>query len=115
MLREDANGSGKASGRNAVGNRRRSWPNAGVTSADGNAPCVKEVNPREVLLELVQKTYTNWLLDRDRRAKEFHDLWKVVGTVPVRRVFAHEDARKIGDMCALILADAARVLGSVRL
>lgn len=67
---KNANGSGKASGRNAVRNR-------------------------------------------DHRAKEFHDLWKVVGTVPVRRIFAHEDPSKIGDLCALILADAARVLGSV--
>lgn len=84
-----------------------------MTSADANAPWVEQVNPREALLELVQKTYMNWLLDRDRRAKEFHDLWKVVGTVPVRRIFAHEDPSKIGDLCALILADAARVLGSV--
>jgi hypothetical protein len=81
--------------------------------ADANAPWVEEVNPREGLLELVQKTYMNWLLDRERRAKEFHDLWKVVGRIPVRRIFAHEDPSKIGELCDLILTDAARVLGSV--
>lgn len=80
---------------------------------DANAPRVEEVNPREALLELVQKTYMNWLLDRERRAEEFHDLWKVVGRVPVRRIIAHEDPGKIGQLCELILADAARVLGGV--
>ena len=78
-----------------------------------NALRVEEGNPRENLLELLQKTYMNWLLDRERRAEEFHDLWNVVGKIPVRRIIAHEDPSKIGELCDLIVADSARVLGSV--
>jgi len=50
----------------------------------------------------------NWLLDRDRRAEEFDDLGKVVLRVPVRRIIPHQGPTKIGALCELILADAAR-------
>ena len=65
--------------------------------------------PKEALLELVKKTYMNWLPDRQRRAEEFDELSKVAQEVPVRRIIAHKDAEKIGELCELILADVARV------
>lgn len=85
----------------------------GERSGAEDAPRVEEIAPREALMELVQKTYMNWLLDREQRAKEFDELWRIVRQVPVRRIIAHSDAGKIGALCELILADAGRVLGSV--
>jgi hypothetical protein len=77
-------------------------------SQETNAPRIEEMQPREALVELVKKTYMNWLLDRDRRAEEFDDLGKVVERIPVRRIIPHLDPTKIGALCELILADAAR-------
>ena len=78
-----------------------------------DAPRIEEIPPREALLELVQKTYMNWLLDRGRRAKEFDELWRIVSKVPVRRIVAHEDAAQIGALCDLILADVAKVFRAI--
>jgi hypothetical protein len=58
----------------------------------------------------VQKTYMNWVLDRESRAKEFDELCKVVQLVPVRRIVAHTDDAKIGALCERILTDAGKVL-----
>ena len=85
----------------------------GGRRSDGNAPRIEDVTPKEALLELVQRTYMNWLLDRQRRGEEFDELSKVVQTIPVRRIIAHENPEKIGELCALILTDAAKVLGGV--
>jgi hypothetical protein len=85
----------------------------GERSGAQDAPRVEEIAPREALVELVQKTYMNWLLDREQRAKEFDELGRIVSHVPVRRIIAHQNAEKIGALCELILADAGSVLGSV--
>jgi hypothetical protein len=68
------------------------------------------MRPRDALLELVQNTYMNWLLDRERRAEEFDELWKVVQQVPVRRIVAHTDGAAIGKLCEIIMADATQIL-----
>jgi len=81
----------------------------GERGGEASAPRIEEMVPREALLELVRKTYMNWLLDRQRRAEEFDELAKVAQKVPVRRIIAHKDAEKIGELCELILADVARV------
>jgi hypothetical protein len=75
-----------------------------------NAPRIEEMRPREALLKLVQNTYMNWLLDRERRAEEFDALCKVVSEIPVRRIVAHSDAAKIGVLCELIQADVDKAL-----
>src|SRR6185437_9393951 len=61
---------------------------------------------REALLELVQNTYMNWLLDRDQRAAEFEVLCKIVQQVPVRRIIPHADPARLGALCDLILQNA---------
>lgn len=76
-----------------------------------SAPRIEEVRPREALLKLVQNTYMNWLLDRERRAEEFDALGKVVSEIPVRRIVAHSDAGKIGVLCELIQADVDKTFG----
>jgi len=82
----------------------------GERSTEANAPRIEEMRPREALLELVQNTYMNWLLDRERRAEEFDELWRAVKQVPVRRIVAHSDGGEIGTLCERILADAAKFL-----
>jgi hypothetical protein len=63
----------------------------------------------EALLNLVQNTYMNWLLDRSQRASEFDALGRLVTQVPVRRIVPHLDPGRIGALCELIIADAERV------
>lgn len=82
----------------------------GERSDEADAPRIEGVTPREALLELVQKTYMNWVLDRERRAEEFDDLCRVVQQVPVRRIVAHTDGARIGALCECIFMDAGKIL-----
>jgi len=75
-----------------------------------DAPRVEETRPREALLNLVQNTYMNWLLDREQRAVEFDTLSRLVQQVPVRRIIPHRDANRIPALCELIQRDAAAFL-----
>jgi hypothetical protein len=77
-----------------------------------NAPRVEDVGSQDVLLELVQNTYMNWLLDRRQRAAEFEFLSRLVSHIPVRRVVPHSDPSRIGALCELLIADARSVLAS---
>lgn len=82
--------------------------------AESDAPRVQELGPREALLELVQNTYMNWLLDRQQRAEEFDLLARLVASAPVRRIVPHQDAARLGTMCELLLEDATLVSGGRR-
>ena len=77
-----------------------------------DAPRIEEVSGREVLLDLVQNTYMNWILDRAQRAAEFEVLAHLISQIPVRRVVPHRDPARIGALCDLILADAKRLLAN---
>src|SRR5258708_20504213 len=58
-------------------------------SNEQNVPRVEKLSQREALLELVQNTYMNWVLDRGQRANEFDALCRLVQQVPVRRTVPH--------------------------
>jgi hypothetical protein len=77
-----------------------------------NAPRVEDLGNRDVLLELVQNTYMNSLLDRRQRADEFALLSRLVSHVPVRRLVPHREPARIDALCDLILSDAARSLAN---
>lgn len=77
-----------------------------------DAPRVEEVGGQEVLLDLVQNTYMNWLLDRAQRAAEFELLAHLASRVPVRRIVPHLDPARIDALCELIVADARRLLAN---
>jgi hypothetical protein len=81
-------------------------------SEDENAPRVVELSRREALLELVQNTYMNYLLNRDQRAAEFDVLTRLVARVAVRRIIPHSDPRRIEQLCECLLRDAAYVVAS---
>jgi hypothetical protein len=78
--------------------------------AEENAPRVEEISAQRAVLVLVQNTYMNWLLDRDRRALEFQVLSNLVTQVPIRRVVPHRDPARIGALCDLIVEDAQRLI-----
>jgi hypothetical protein len=77
--------------------------------SESRAPRVAQLSSRQALLELVQNTYLNWLLDRERRAAEFDVLTRLVMEVPVRRIIPHSDPHRIGALCDLIRDDAERL------
>jgi hypothetical protein len=77
--------------------------------AEVDAPRIETMSAREALLELVQNTYMNWLLDRRQRATEFDALSELVNLVPIRRIVPHLDPGRIGTLCELIIADAERL------
>ena len=79
-------------------------------SDDQSSPSVEKISPREALLELVQNTYMNWVLDREQRAAEFDTLWRLVQKVVVRRIAPHAKPEKLVALCDLILRDAAEIL-----
>jgi hypothetical protein len=82
----------------------------GERSDDPKAPYISEMQPREAVLGLVQNTYMNWLIDRQRRGEEFDELCKIVQQVPVRRIVAHTGGTKLGDLCERIFNDARNIL-----
>ncbi|MGH9743788.1 MAG: hypothetical protein ACRD51_15700 [Candidatus Acidiferrum sp.] len=75
-----------------------------------DAPRVESLGMREALLELVQNTYMNWLLDREQRAAELDVLSRLVARVPVRRIVPHSDPARLGALCDLIVTDAEGLL-----
>jgi hypothetical protein len=77
-----------------------------------DAPRIEEVSGHQVLLDLVQNTYMNWVLDRSQRAAEFEVLAHLISKIPVRRVVPHRDPAQIGALCDLILADVRRLLAN---
>jgi hypothetical protein len=81
-------------------------------SSEQGVPRVEKLSPREALLELVQNTYMNWVLNREQRANEFDTLCRLVQRVPVRRIVPDAKPGKIAGLCDLILQDASAILSS---
>ncbi len=73
----------------------------------GDAPLLESIATREAMIWLVANTYGNLLLDDELRGREFALLGRLLGSVPVRRVRAHEDISRIGALCDLIEAEVA--------
>jgi hypothetical protein len=72
---------------------------------EGDLPCVEPLDARAALMALVAETYSNRLIEPRRRAAEFDLLARLVESVPVRRVQACADFRRMPQLCAAILAD----------
>lgn len=78
-------------------------------SQHSDAPRVERISPQRALLELVQNTYMNWLVDRSQRAADFDALSRLVARVPVRRIVPHEDPSRLGALCDVLLDDVRRL------
>jgi hypothetical protein len=85
----------------------------GERCAEGN-PRVEAIRPHRALLSLVTDSFAARTLDREMRAREFEVLGRLVTRVPVRRVFAHRDGSRIGELCKLIRDDFASLQESVQ-
>lgn len=83
----------------------------GPRSPGDSVPKIEPLGTREAVLELVQNTYMNYLLDRTQRAAEFDALARLIERVPVRRITPHADHARLQEMCDLLLADATCVIG----
>lgn len=81
-------------------------------SAVPHAPFIERLTPLQAFMELVQNTYMNFLLNREKRAAEFVFLSRLVDVVPVRRVTPHADPARIEQLCECILKDAADGAGN---
>jgi len=79
-----------------------------------SAPYVEGVPPQNALLSLLADTFANKILDRKMRAQEFEVLGRLVMSVPVRRVFPHSDASRVGDLCRVIVEDFSSLKASAR-
>jgi hypothetical protein len=75
-------------------------------SGADDAPRIEEISPREALLDLVQNTYRNWLLDRQQRAVEFDMLPRLVRHVSIRRIVPSPDPDRLNELCSLIVKNA---------
>jgi len=73
------------------------------------APYAEIPRAKAALLSLVVDTYANKILDRDLRAREFEVLSKLVETVPIRRVYPHIDASRLGDLCRVVREDFCKL------
>lgn len=69
------------------------------------APRVEAVPGQQSLISLVANTYATNTLDSRMRAMEFEVLGRLVSSVPIRRVHAHEDPGRIDEFCRLITSD----------
>jgi hypothetical protein len=83
----------------------------GSRTEEADAPRIEDLGMRDALLELVQNSYMNWLLDRNQRAAELDALTRLVADVSVRRIVPHTDPARLGALCELIIKDAKRLSG----
>jgi hypothetical protein len=56
-------------------------------------------------MALVMNTYTNYLLDKEMRAREFELLGRVVDNVPLRSVVPNAEPALVPNLCQAILED----------
>jgi hypothetical protein len=82
----------------------------GPRTVGDNVPRIEQVSATASLLDLVQNTYMNTLLNRAQRAAEFDVLSRMVMKIPVRRIVPHTDPSQVGALCDLIVEDAQRQL-----
>jgi hypothetical protein len=75
-------------------------------TCEENAPRIEGLGMRDALLELVQRTYMNWVLDRDQRGAELDVLTKLVASVPVRTIVPHVDPARLEVLCEMLIKDA---------
>lgn len=68
-------------------------------------PAAEPVTGQAALLRLVAQTYTNYMLDRQMRAREFALLGRLAHTVPLRLLFPPAEAARLPELCDLILRD----------
>lgn len=74
----------------------------GDRSAEERAPWIETLPSRENLVSLVVNSYATNLLESSMREREFILLGRMVASIPVRRIHAHQDPQHLDAFCQLI-------------
>ena len=74
----------------------------GERSAGEDLPRIDELTPREQLMTLVANSYGSHVLPDSSRAEEFQLFGRMVGAVPIRRLFPHSDPALLNRLCEFI-------------
>jgi hypothetical protein len=71
-------------------------------SDDNRAPSIEPLPKRRAVLQLVQNSYMNWLLNRQQRASEFDIIVKLVSQVDCFRLTPSSDPARLDELVSLI-------------
>jgi len=71
---------------------------------DDRAPSIEPLSKRHAVLQLVQNTYMNWLMDPQQRANEFDAIVKLVSQVDCFRLIPSSDPARLGELATKIEA-----------
>jgi hypothetical protein len=87
--------------------QREALPLAAIYLLDANPgrAAVEDVTPRDAVKSIVADTYATYLLDRERRAREFEFVGRLVEAIPVRRLRRGDDLLDVGRTCDLVIDD----------
>jgi len=77
----------------------------GERKAGIGAPVFEEVTATSALMSLIANTYSNYLLDKKMRAREFEELSELVKKVKIQQLTADSDPAKLPQLCAAIIDD----------
>jgi hypothetical protein len=80
----------------------------GAREDSADAPRLEPMGGMEAVLALVPNVYVGWFPDRAAQARELEVLGRVARTVPISRAVPHADPARLGELCAIIEADARR-------
>ena len=76
-----------------------------LLDASPGAPAIEAVGARDTMIGIVADTFATYLLDRERRAREFEFVGRLVDAVPVRRLRRGTDLRDADRTCELVIDD----------
>jgi hypothetical protein len=71
------------------------------------APVIEPLAAQSAILALVANTFATNVLDRAMRAEEFKTLGRLVPHTRIRKVFPHQDASRLPDLCRAIREDVS--------
>ncbi len=77
----------------------------GERTSDPRAPWVEPVPAAAGMMALVKNTYMSYLLDKERRAREFDLLGRLLERVPLREVRPHAAPPLLPQLCEVIVED----------
>ncbi len=78
-------------------------------SAEDSAPRIEAISQPDALLQLVQNTYMNWVLDRQQRAEEFGSLTSIVSAVECFRIIPSAAPARLAELVELIESRVSRL------
>lgn len=72
-----------------------------------STPRIEAIPAQQSILALVTNTFATNVLSSAMRAREFEALGRLIPSVNIRRIFAHQDSKHLGELCRLIREDVS--------